>query len=143
MNPAIIDFVAGQRCASICCFDEYNNPYCFSCFYAFDSRDNLLIYKTSSNSHHYSVMVNRTDVAGTILPDKLNPLAIQGVQFTGSVLPKDHPSTQGASTKYYKRFPFAVTMPGQVVVIQLDEIKMTDNTRGLGTKIRWMKEPVY
>lgn len=141
MEQSIIDFIKAQKCASVSCSQEDGTPYCFSCFYAFNSKAGLLYYKTSPQAHHSKQMMVRRQVAGTILQDKLNSLAIQGIQFQGTVLSADDPQAEGTS-RYYKRFPFALAMPGEIWIIRLDSIKFTDNTQGFGTKIKWQRNEV-
>jgi uncharacterized protein YhbP (UPF0306 family) len=79
-------------------------------------------------------------VAGTIQPDKLNPLAIKGIQYQGRVLDADDVKSGIAKAFYHYRFPFATVMPGDVRIIELTEIKMTDNSAGFGKKILWKRE---
>jgi len=76
-------------------------------------------------------------VAGTIQQDKINPLAIKGIQFTGRILNPSTEACSDAETIYHKRFPFALTMPGEIWTLQPDTIKMTDNTLSFGKKLHW------
>lgn len=137
MDEMIVDFIARQRVISLCCIDEENKPYCFSCFYAFDREKQLFYFKSGSNTRHSSLLLSNPAVAGTIQPDRLNPLAIKGIQLTGCVLPSDDGRTAHAETAYYRRFPFALAMPGNVWTLQPESIKMTDSTLGFGKKIHW------
>jgi len=91
MNERIADFITHQRVASVCCVDEENMPYCFSIFYAFDPERHLFYFKSSTSAHHSQVLLQNPVVAGTIQADKLNPLAIKGIQFTGRIL---HPKNE-------------------------------------------------
>jgi uncharacterized protein len=140
MNGHIIQFIKKQTCASVCCVNEQGSPYCFSCFYVFNSEEGLLYFKSSASAHHSTIVSNNFSVAGTILPDKLNVLMVEGLQFTGSILPEDHPSTQQAAMHYYKKNPAALAIPGELWTIQIDQIKMTDSTLGFGKKITWNRE---
>ena len=79
MNESIIQFIKEQTFTSICCVDETGKPYCFSCFYAFNSIAGLLYFKSSAGSHHAQLMKKNPFVAGTILPDKLNQILIKGI----------------------------------------------------------------
>lgn len=138
MDDRIISFIEEQKVATICCVDEENKPYCFSCFFAFDEQRNFLYFKTSANTKHLPLLMQNPNVAGTIQPDKLNPLAIKGLQFTGVMTE----NAEHASAHYYKKYPFALAMPGVVWAIQLDYIKMTDNTLSFGKKIIWERKTV-
>lgn len=136
------EFIEGQRVATICCVDEENHPYCFSCFYAFDREKQLIYFKTSPQTRHASLLIQNPSVAGTIQPDKLNPLAIKGIQFTGRIVNANKELCQHAAGQYHTRYPFALTMPGEVYTIQPDFIKMTDNTLSFGKKITWQRNEV-
>lgn len=137
MDQRIVEFINGQKVATVCGVDAENNPYCFSCFYAFDKERNLLYYKSGGGAHHSEILQHNPVVSGTINPDKLNSLAIKGVQFNGRVLDPADEICSEASPVYHKRFPFALAMPGDIWIIRLEVIKMTDNTLSFGKKIHW------
>lgn len=140
MNEHIVDFIQKQKVATLCCVDEEMSPYCFSCFFAFDDVNHLLHFKTSASSHHARLLQQNGRVAGTINPDKLNALAIKGIQFRGQVLATDDPLAAGAGTLYHKKYPFALAMKGDVWTVRITTIKMTDNTLSFGKKIIWELE---
>jgi len=138
MNNNIIHFISKQTCASVCCVNELEkSPYCFSCFYAFNSEKGLFYFKSSKEACHSMIMATNPLVAGTILPDKLNVLQIKGIQFQGAILTDDHPLAKEAFTHYHKHHPMALAVPGHMWTIQITDIKMTDNSLGFGTKITW------
>jgi len=137
MNERIADFITHQRVATVCCVDEENKPHCFSCFYAFDNERQLLYFKSGSSAHHSQILFQNSVVAGAIQQDKVNSLAIKGIQFTGRILhPKNELCSQAESV-YHKRFPFALAMPGEIWTLQPETIKMTDNTLSFGKKLHW------
>ncbi|MBL7737743.1 MAG: pyridoxamine 5'-phosphate oxidase family protein [Chitinophagaceae bacterium] len=140
MNKDIIEFIRKQKTATVCTVDESGHPYCFSCFFAFDAENAVLYYKTHGASHHAALMLKKKEVAGTILPDKLNAVIVKGIQFEGEVLSSDHPLSANASKVYHLRYPFALAMPGVLWTLQLHHIKMTDSSKGFGTKIEWERE---
>ena len=82
-------------------------------------------------------MVQKPILAGTILPDKLNALVVKGIQWEGELLPLHLENAQSATFHYYKRFPLALAIPGEVYSIQINCIKMTDSSKGFGKKILW------
>jgi uncharacterized protein YhbP (UPF0306 family) len=141
MDKSIINFIEKQKTASICCLDEEDNPYCFSIFYVFDKVERRLYFKSAASSNHAHYLLKNKRVAGTILPDKLNMLAIRGLQFTGVIV--DNSTNHHATSEYHRKIPLALAMPGEVWTIQLETIKMTDNTIGLGKKIHWQREDLY
>ncbi len=140
MNKHIIDFMKGQKAASVCCADANGHPYCFSCYYTFNEKDHLLLFKTSKDSHHAQLLDKKAEVAGTILPDKLENLTVKGIQFSGILLEAEHILCVNSSKLYHKKFPFALAMSGDVMSIRLDTIKMTDSSMGFGKKLLWARE---
>src|SRR5262245_14612453 len=101
LNETIKHFIQGQKIATICCIDEQNNPFCFSCFYTFQNKDCLLYFKSSPASMHCRLMSEKPQVSGTILPDKLNIFSIAGIQFSGILLKASHELTEDASRLYH------------------------------------------
>ncbi|MEI6948766.1 pyridoxamine 5'-phosphate oxidase family protein [Paraflavisolibacter sp. H34] len=140
MTESILQFLKSQKAATIACVDEQNRPYCFSCFFAFDGSSHLLYFKSSYSSHHAQLLLRNPVVSGTVLPDKLNPLAVQGLQFTGTVLHPDAPADARATGEYYKKFPLALALPGDVWTLRLDSVKMTDSSKIFGKKTLWKRE---
>jgi uncharacterized protein YhbP (UPF0306 family) len=139
MNIAIQKFIQSEKVATLCCCDEDQNPYCFNCFYTFDSDNGLLIFKSSATSLHGKLMMKKPQVAGTILPAKLNVLFLKGVQIWGAISHNQGISSQEALKQYHKAFPFALAIPGEIFVMQIERIKMTDNGNGFGKKILWQR----
>ena len=137
MNEKIDSFLEANTCASIACLDSKGQPYCFSCYYAIDSKEGLLFFKSASDSNHATFLHSNPIIAGTILPDKLNKLQVKGIQFEGIVLPFKNELSKYASLKYYESHPIAVAMLGEIWTIQINRIKYTDNTLGFGKKIIW------
>lgn len=140
MEGKIARFISKQTCATVCCTDLKGNPWCFSCFYAFDKEKALLSFKSSPNSRHSSFLEEYPTVAGTIQPDQLNVLQVQGIQFRGVVLSESDPLCKSASGLFYKKNPLALAVPGKVWTIRIDHIKMTDNSMGFGSKTLWSRE---
>jgi len=143
MDKLITDFIEKQRVASVCCFDEHNQPYCFTIFYVFDKTERRLYFKSNASSNHAHYLLQHKKIAGTIVPEKLNMLAIRGIQFTGCVIEDHHLSHHHAASEYYKKFPYAFAMAGDIWTIQLETVKMTDNTVTFGHKISWERENLY
>lgn len=140
MNDKILAFLKGQTAASISCVDEINEPYSFSCFYAFNSKENLLYFKSTASAHHSQILPKNPKVSGTIMPDKLNKLAVKGIQFTGEVLAENDSLCADAFKNYHSKFPMAIAIPGIVSTIQLNHLKMTDNIAGIFKKHIWRRE---
>jgi uncharacterized protein len=137
MNESIIHFLQQQTCATVCCVNETFKPWCFNCFYVFNPELGVIYYKSSQGTQHSAILKSNPEVAGTILPDKLNKLLVKGVQFEGILLEPGHPLAAHGAAQYYKKNPLALAMPGEIWTIQLNHIKMTDSTKGFGKKITW------
>ena len=140
MNLKIVDFLKRQTAASISCVNEINQTYSFSCFFAFNSIDKLLYFKSPESSYHSRMILQNPKVSGTIMPDKLNKLAIKGIQFIGEALNFNDPLCKEASKNYYHKFPVAVAISGVVWTIRLDQLKMTNNVMGIFEKLSWQRE---
>ena len=142
MKEIITRFLAEQTCATICCTDETGKPYCFSCYYVFNEENAVLYFKSSADAHHSGLLSNNPVIAGTVLPDKLNKLITRGIQFQGELLGQDHPLAKDAFINYHKQHPLAMAFKGDVFVIQINELKMTDSNLGFGKKITWNKSEI-
>mgnify|MGYP002375844210 CR=1 FL=1 len=137
MQTTIARYLGEQTCATICCVDREGLPHCFNCFYAFDEHDQQLYFKSQEGAMHSTLLHENGHVAGTILPDKLNKLMIQGIQFQGVVVDDAEEQHHRAASCYYTRHPMALAKPGHVWIIQLEKVKMTENSLGFGKKITW------
>lgn len=140
MNELLIAFLKTQTCATICVIDDLRLPYCFSCYYIFDMETALLYYKSSLESYHSLLIEKNPNVAGTILPDKLNKIKVKGVQFTGMVIDKTDQWKNGAFKKYHDKFPMALVRQGSIYTVQLHSIKMTDSSKLFGKKMIWVRK---
>lgn len=136
----IIDFISGQTCATICCVGASSkDPYCFTAFVMFDEKEASLYFKTSPDAFHTGLLTENHFVAGTINPDKLDPLQIKGIQFRGVAIGPNHPLSRRAGLAYQSKYPLSKSMPGEVWTVRLSHIKMTDNTERFGEKILWTR----
>ena len=143
MEKEITDFIKKNKIASIACIDGNNTPYCFHSIYVFDEKNNLVFFKSSSNTHHSKLLLKNLHVAGSILPDKIDFIALKGIQFTGTILTENFPDSIKPETYYHKKIPLALAKAGHVWCIQLEMVKMTDNTIIFGKKLRWQNpQPV-
>lgn len=140
VNKAILQFLQKQTCAGICCVDEQNKPYCFSCFYAFDPASGILYFKSSVETRHAQLLKKNPVIAGTVLPDKLNKLVVAGVQFQGMILDEQHSLAEKGAGFYLAQYPVSLAIPGKVWAVQLDFIKMTDSSKLFGKKLLWSRE---
>jgi uncharacterized protein len=138
MEKEIIEFIKEHNVATVACCDE-NLPYCYSCYYSFIEEAGILVYKSSGGTKHEKILEKNNNVAGTILPQKVDIAHLKGIQFEGKLSVENFQTTMKLSASYYLRFPFAMAMPGKLHGIELSTIKFTDNTRGFGFKQHWQR----
>ncbi|WP_200763083.1 pyridoxamine 5'-phosphate oxidase family protein [Nitrosophilus alvini] len=112
------------------------SPYCASCFYAYESCGAVLVFASDIETRHMQEALKNPNVAGTISKETKNIGKIQGIQFTGQL---QNSITKEQKECYFKKFPFAKVANPILWTIELEFIKMTDNTMGFGKKIVWQK----
>lgn len=117
-----------------------NIPYCSNCFYAFLSEFNAVTFKSNAETRHIQEALANENVSGTITPDKLDKLKIKGIQLTGKFIQPKEALLSAAKKKYYLKYPMALAMKGDLWVIEIRKIKMTDNTLGFGKKLIWERK---
>lgn len=133
----ILEFLNSNKVSTVCFVDAQGKPYCINCFYKFDDESNCLIFKSSFGATHDSLIKPTSDISGTILPDAINVLKLQGIQFCGTLLDKTEIDAYALSTKYAKKYPMSLTMTGYVWAVKINYMKFTDNTMGFGNKTIW------
>ena len=116
-----------------------NEPYCCSLFYAFLESHEMLIFMSQDKTKHIQDIKYNNKVAGTIAPET-TIAKIRGIQLKGTVEALDGQLLAIAKSAYQKKFPMAKLMDGILYGIELNYIKMTDNTLGFGKKLIWTKE---
>lgn len=134
----IIVFLNSCRCLTLATVSG-NQPYSANCFYALDEINMMLVFKSSADTRHIMEAIHNTNVAGTVLPDVSKVAEIKGIQFTAKFIIPDESNKSNFKKAYYKKYPFAATVPGELWAAELLTIKMTDNTLGFGKKIYWEK----
>ncbi len=136
MDKKIQSFIESQKNMTFCTAND-NKPYCASCFYAFVNEGNFIAFKSDKKTTHIANALINANVAGTIIPNLDKIGTIKGIQFTGKfIIPKDD-LLDLAKKKYYSKYPFGRAVGGDLWVIELLTIKMTDNTLGFGKKLSW------
>lgn len=116
---------------------EGNVPYCAACFYAYSEKYNSLIFKSSADTLHIIQGLNNRYVAGAVLPDRLVTGKVKGIQFAGTFCRAEGDRQDDLQKEYYKKYPFALAMGGDIWAVELTWIKFTDNTLGFGKKLIW------
>lgn len=139
MDATIAAYLNEQKLASVCCVDAEGFPHCFNCYFGFDEANVWLYFKSSPDTTHAQIIAYNPRIAGTILPAKVSPLDTRGIQFTAEVLGREQFSSLRAGRLYYKRYPFALAMPGDIYAVQLNSIKLTETHNGLKKKWLWKR----
>lgn len=139
MDATIVAYLNEQKLATVCCVDADGFPHCFNCYIGFDEAEGRLYFKSSPQSEHARILAHHRHVAGTILPGKLSPLDTRGIQFTAELLEESQFSAMRAARLYYKRYPFALAIPGNLYAMELKSIKLTETHNGLKKKWLWKK----
>ncbi len=119
MLPEIAAGIGSGRVAAICCLDT-GQPYCFSCFYAFQKDKTALLFKSSPNDPHVALFENGNAVAGSIRPSSPNGPGAQEIRFNGTV----GPAPDEAGDYFHRLFPSSRTAPGRMYSIRLDRVRI-------------------
>ena len=114
-----------------------NIPYSATCFYAYDEKENILIFASDEETKHIQNALKNKFVAGAIFLNTKNIAKIKGVQFQG-VFIKDLKKEK--EDIYFKKFPFSLALKPKLWGIELFFIKMSDNSLGFGKKIVWKRD---
>lgn len=132
----IAAFLDQNRVATVCYTDEQKAPQCFTCFFAFSSDVPVMIFKSSYGTGHEGMSRLASEVAGSVLPEKLDLLKIKGIQFKGYTISESLIDPKLVNL-YYDKYPFARVKSGYIWAISLESIKFTDNTLIFGRKTLW------
>ena len=136
INKELLKFIANRHVLTLAtCFN--NQPYCCSCFYTFDKKDNVFIFTSEKDTRHIDEGMRNSKVAGTLYLDTKVIGKIRGIQFTGTLSKAENQLLQKYRLLYLKRFPYAVASLAEIWYIKPDFIKFTDNRLGFGTKQVW------
>ena len=134
----ILDFIKEHQLATICVSAD-DMPYCFNAFYSLMEKENYLVIKSAYGTRHMEMAEKNDKVAGTIIPDQVNPSLIRGIQFSGRAVTDNMALALQAAASYYLRFPLSMAIPGKIWMVELTDIKFTDYTKGLNYKATWQR----
>ena len=135
MDKRIIKFIKKHHLLSLATSSD-NVPYSSSCFYIYLEIENMLIFASEEKTKHIQDCLKQPIVAGTIALESILITKIKGVQFKGNIIEITDDSLR---EKYIKRFPLALFISFKLWGIELNYIKMTDNSFGFGEKLIWEK----
>ena len=138
MNQSIVKFLSEKKVITLAS-SLNEQPYCAHCFFAFDQQNNHLLCLSDENTRHVREALQNKLIGGTVNAESVSVAELQGVQFTGNFIKPDKQAQKKMYEIYYTKFPFARAKPAPIWGIELQTMKMTDNTLGFGTKHHWGK----
>ncbi|TCV99060.1 YhbP family protein [Biostraticola tofi] len=137
---ALIGYLYGQHVLTLCTGDSTSGTlWCANCFYVLDVKAMAFIIMTDSDTRHGAMLQHCRFVAGTVNDQQPEVSQLQGVQYQGQCRQLAGEALNNARALYLAQIPQAAAFSTPVWQIRLDEIKMTDNRRGFGTKIYWRR----
>jgi uncharacterized protein YhbP (UPF0306 family) len=116
-----------------------DQPWVANCFYAFLEEEMAFVFTSGIDTRHIREVQANNKVAGNVVLETSIIGKIQGIQFSGILMPAEGEKHSGANAAYLKRFPFAVLMDTTLWILSIDYLKMTDNRLGFGKKLLWEK----
>ena len=138
MNNKIEAYILSNKVFSLATSVD-NIPYCANCFYSYDEVIKTLIFLSDPETRHIKEALINNRVGGSIQNGVTEVEKLQGIQFMGVFIKPSEELAKDFYAIYFKRFPFAKAKPSPIWGIQLNWIKMTDNTLEFGKKLIWEK----
>lgn len=132
------DFLMKHHAMSVAvCKDDV--PWSATCYYTFDPDYVRLIFVSDPQTRHMSNLLLNNRVSGTISNDERNILLIKGVQFSGRVFRAEVDYLVKAKKQFVKKFPFAFLKKLTLWFVEIDYVKMTDNSKFFSAKTHWKR----
>ncbi|WP_435927946.1 YhbP family protein [Dryocola sp. BD613] len=122
------------------CVGGNEDLWCANAFYYYDRSRVAFYLLTEATSRHGELIGKGSSVAGTVNGQPKTVALIRGVQFRGRIQMLAESEAGSVRHLYCKRFPVARVATAPLWEIQLDELKMTDNTLGFGKKLHWLRD---
>jgi len=138
MDESIVAFLKSQTAVTLATSSD-NIPCCAICFFAYSEKYNALIFKSNKETMHIVQAIENKELSGSVLPDKLDATRIKGIQFCGVFFEPEGSVLNDIQKTYYKKFPLALAVKGNMFAVELTSLKFTDNTLGFGKKLFWSK----
>lgn len=135
IDKRIIDFIRRHHVLTLATSVE-GEPYCASCFYAYDKERNRIVFTSDDSTRHAQQMLENAKVAVGITLETRIVGKVQGVQICG-VASRGNDEDKRL---YIKRFPYAALAPLNIWAVEPTFIKLTDNTLGFGKKLIWSNQ---
>lgn len=136
IDPKIVKFIGRHHVLTLATLSEEGAPYCSNAFYSFDSERGVFIFSSSEETLHAQHMLQHPRVAASVVLESRVVGKLQGVQITGVV----HSASDEDRSSYISKFPYAALAPLRLWRLEIEFIKLTDNTLGFGKKLIWNRE---
>lgn len=136
MQENIRKFLEKQKIMSLASTNA-DIPYCFIVLYVFDPLKNYCYFVSKVTSRHSKEIMVNSRVSGTIIKQETSILKLQGVQLTGTCRLLDGDEALHAESCFQKAYPISQWMKEKIWAVELNFVKMTDNTLGFSTKLIW------
>lgn len=137
LQEEIFDLLRSSNVATVCIRDG-DSAHAFCCFYTFEPNTTHLLFKSKVDAKHCRLLLRNPQVSGTVISSRASILNNKGIQFEGMVIPQ----SAAAIRAYYLKYPFAVSVQGDVYTIRIDKIKFTSTTAGVRHKLAWARNNV-
>lgn len=132
IDTKVYTFIQDHHVLSLCTCKE-NEPYCASCFYAFEKENFCFIFASDTKTKHIQNILENPNIAGNIHLETKEVGKIQGLQFQG--ICKE--ATKTETSLYYQTYPFARALLPKLWSLHVKHLKFTDNRLGFGKKLEY------
>ncbi len=132
----ITKFIGRHHVMTLATTTKDGAPYCSNAFYSFDAERGVLVFASNHETKHVDMMIQNPNVAASIVLESRVVGKLQGVQITGVV----REANDIDRTCYIAAFPYAAVAPLTLWQLEIEYIKLTDNTLGFGKKLIWQRE---
>jgi len=135
----IVAYLKKQHVLSMCVGDA-QSLWSANCFYALNEAEMTMYMLTDHSTRHGTLLAQYHRVAGTISDQTITVSLIKGAQYSGEMMVLSGAAADEARRLYTSRFPLAKIASTPIWQLRLDEIKLTNNKLGFGTKLSWVRE---
>ena len=134
-DERIVKFIRRHHVLSLATHSD-EGLWCAALFYAYSAELQAFVFTSDPATRHASEMEREPKVAASIVLETRVVGKVQGAQICGRV----KPAQEGDKMLYIKRFPYAIVADLTLWRLEMEYVKLTDNTLGFGKKLIWQKE---
>lgn len=151
MEERILEFIGEHHLLTFAAAAQ-GDVWCASAFYVFDEQLPAFIITSEEKTRHIQLALDADPhknmageetatavVAGTIALETEKIGMIRGIQFKAVMKKADGSLFNEHRLMYLKRFPYAVLKGGDLWILEITELKFTDNRLGFGQKLYWKR----